>query len=66
LKGEKIMAYITTWERRGKEKGKLEGEIEGEKKNALKNAKNMLKKSYDLKEISEITGLSIEDIEKLK
>lgn len=49
---------VVSAEQRGKDKGLKEG--------LLKTAKNMLLKNYTLKEISEITNLSISEIKKLK
>ena len=45
---------------------KAEGKKEGEKEEKILITKSMLDKNYDMKEISEITGLSIEEIENLK
>ena len=45
---------------------KKEGIEEGETNKANTIAKNMLEKGYSTKEISEITNLNVEDIEKLK
>ena len=45
----------------GIEKGILQGS-----EKALENAKNALKLGLDIKTISKITGLSMEEIEKLK
>ena len=54
----------------GKEEGLKEGLKEGEEKGKMKRnieiAKNMLKKGLDIILISEISGLSIEEIKKLK
>ncbi len=50
----------------GKLEGKLEGEIEGELKTNLKIALNAIKKGFDSQTISELTGLSMEEIEKLR
>ena len=54
----------------GVEKGKLEGIKEGietgEKNKTISMAKNMKSKNIDINLISEITGLSIEEIRKLK
>ena len=45
----------------------LEEAIEkGSQENAIQNAKNALKLGLDIKTISKITGLSLEEIEKLK
>ena len=43
-----------------------EGKIEGEKNKQLEIAKNLLKTSLTIGEISETTGLSVEEILKLK
>ena len=50
----------------GKAQGKVEGLIQGKTENTRKIAKNMLNKEIDISIISEVTGLSIEEIEKLK
>jgi len=39
---------------------------EGEHKQALESARKMLAKGYNKADVSDITGLSIEEIEKLK
>ena len=44
-----------------KEEGKIEGKIEGR----IKTAKRMKDLGFDFKVISEVTGLTIEEIEKL-
>ena len=53
----------------GIKEGKLEGlkevKLEGEKNRAISIAKNLKKSGLDIKFISENTGLSIEEIEKL-
>jgi predicted transposase/invertase (TIGR01784 family) len=46
--------------------GKIEGKIEGKKETSIEIAKNSLKQGLDIKTISLITNLSIEEIEKLK
>ena len=45
--------------------GKLEGIKEGEKNKAISMAKSMKTKNLDINLISEITGLTIDEIEKL-
>ena len=40
--------------------------LQGSREKALENAKNALKLGLDIKTISKITGLSMEEIEKLK
>ncbi len=53
----------------GREKGLAEGRAEGlakgEKNKAEETAKKMLEKKYDLQDIADITGLSIEEIKKI-
>lgn len=44
----------------------FEGLAEGEHKQALESARKMLAKGYNKAYVSDITGLSIEEIEKLK
>jgi predicted transposase/invertase (TIGR01784 family) len=50
----------------GKVEGKVKGRAEGIEEGILKVAKNMLSKNITLDLIVEVTGLSIEQIEKLK
>ena len=50
----------------GREEGRKEGIKAGEKNKQIEIAKNMLKKGMEISLISEITKLSIEEIEKLK
>ncbi len=57
-----IMESIQTLKKEGKIEGKIEGEIEGKRVVALK----MKEKGFDINTISDITGLSKEEIEKLK
>ena len=49
----------------GLEKGLAEGKAEGELKKNIENAKKMKDKGYPIDDIADITGLSIEEIEKL-
>jgi predicted transposase/invertase (TIGR01784 family) len=53
---------IIKGKKEGKIKGKLEGKLEGMKIAAM----NMLKEGMDINKISRISGLSVEDIHKLK
>jgi predicted transposase/invertase (TIGR01784 family) len=46
-------------------KGKQEGIYEGERRKALSTAKKLKQKGLSIPEIAEVTGLSIEDVEKL-
>ena len=50
----------------GKIEGLKEGKIEGEKNKAIEIAKNMLSKGLDVNLISELSGLSAEEIKNLK
>lgn len=52
--------------KKGEEKGVKKGIIEGAKQEKIKIAKKMLEMKVELKQISEITGLKVEEIEKLK
>ncbi|RWR05137.1 hypothetical protein [Siminovitchia fortis] len=56
------MELITSWEKKGRE----EGRKEGEKQEKIKIAKNMLKKGTDEAFIIEVTGLTREELEKIK
>ena len=55
---EEDRLYINTWKAEGREEGKKE-----EKKEIVKS---MLEKKYDLEEISNITGLSLDEIKNIK
>ena len=48
------------------EAAKAEGKNIGIKENTLEIAQNMLKKGMDLEDISEVTGLTKEEIQKLQ
>ena len=48
-----------------KQKGKAEGFAEGEHKNKLETARKMIEKNFSHEEISQITGLSQEEIKSL-
>ena len=64
-KREAYLVYQHSLMRDFKEEGKLEGIKTGEKNKAFSMAKTMKSKNMDINLISEITGLSIEEIEKL-
>jgi len=49
----------------GMAKGLAEGLAEGERKKAIESARKMLSKGFKREDIRDITGLSIEEIEKL-
>lgn len=50
----------------GLAEGLASGLAEGERNRNIEIAKNMLAKNYDIKDIAELTNLSVEDIQKLK
>ncbi|MGB3063016.1 hypothetical protein [Sphingobacterium thalpophilum] len=50
----------------GHAKGHAEGLADGECKQAIESARKMLSKGYNEKDISDVTGLFIDEIEKLK
>ena len=51
---------------KGLEEGLKEGKKEGIKENKIEIAKKLIKMNMDLKQIKEITGLSIEELENIK
>jgi predicted transposase/invertase (TIGR01784 family) len=71
---DKIMELTTSWHEQGRMegeiKGRMEGEIkgrmEGEAKNKLEIARNMLAKGFSNDLIMELTGLTSDEIAKLK
>ena len=56
--------------KQGKQEGLEEGLEEGEKKGKqeakLEDARRMLEKGYPIEDVCEITGLSLDEVEKLK
>ena len=50
----------------GKEKGLKEGRAEGVKQNSFDIAKRMLEKGIDIETISELTGLTAEEVSSLR
>ena len=50
----------------GIEQGIIQGKAEGIKENKIETAKNMLEDNLDIKTICKYTGLSKEEVEKLK
>ena len=50
----------------GIEEGRVLGKAEGIKEKQIEIVRNMLKKKMNIKDISEITGLTEEDIQKLE
>lgn len=60
--------YLNTFnsaEKKAAEKGRVEGHAEGRAEEKLENARRMKSKGYPLDDIVDITGLTIEEIEKL-
>ena len=56
---------IRNYEQRGEIRGREEGKAEGENKKAIEIAKKMLSKNHSISDISDLTGLSREEISKL-
>ena len=56
---------IRNYEQRGEIRGREEGKAEGENKKAIEIAKKMLSKNHSISDISDLTGLSPEEIAKL-
>ncbi len=52
-------------EKRGEARGEKRGEARGEYKKAVETARKMKSKGYSLEAISELTGLTIEEIGRL-
>ena len=50
----------------GRQEGIKEGEVRGEDRKKIEIAKKMLEAKVDIEKISEFTGLTIEEVEKLK
>ena len=50
----------------GEKKGKMEGKIEGKIEEKIEIAKNMLKEGLDVKLISKLSGLTVDEINKLR
>ena len=50
----------------GREEGEEEGRAEGAKQNSFDIAKRMLEKGIDIETISELTGLTAEEVSMLK
>ncbi|MCU0549528.1 MAG: hypothetical protein MUC48_09290 [Leptolyngbya sp. Prado105] len=59
---EEIMETLTSWEERGLEKGIEQGREQERRAIAL----NMLRKSLPLETISEITGLTLDQLQQLQ
>ena len=67
IRGESLSYYceLEDAEDRGVERGRAEGRVEGRAEGICETARNMRAKSFDISLISEVTGLTIEEIEKL-
>ena len=50
----------------GEAKGEKKGRLAGERKKAIETAKNFLKKKISAEIIAECTGLSLEEVQKIK
>lgn len=61
---KKVMDYETALEEKYNE-GKVEGKIEGKMNEKINLTKLMKQKGYSLEEISELTGLSVEEIKNI-
>jgi predicted transposase/invertase (TIGR01784 family) len=57
-----LFAVISTAEEKAKQEGKIEGKVEGKIEVALK----AIEKGFDNKTIQELTGLIIQEIERLR
>ena len=60
------IALVNVAEARGIEKGKAEGEKIGEHKKSIETAKNFLAMGLTVGQVAKGTGLSIEEIKKLR
>jgi predicted transposase/invertase (TIGR01784 family) len=63
---EVIMTTAEKLRKQGKQEGKQEGLEEGAKKAKLEDARKMVAKGYPIDDICEITGLSRDEVERLK
>jgi predicted transposase/invertase (TIGR01784 family) len=63
---EKMVAARDEGIREGEEKGKLVGREEGVREEKIETAKKMLRKKTSLEMIEDITGLSVDEIKRLK
>jgi predicted transposase/invertase (TIGR01784 family) len=63
---DKIMELTTSWHEQGRMEGEIKGRMEGEAKNKLEIAHNMLAKGFSNDLIMELTGLTSDEIAKLK
>ena len=63
---QKILPVINSYKRYYRGEGIDEGIVEGRNTEKIEIAKKMMNKKYSLKDISELTDLSKEEIKKLK
>jgi len=69
-----MMEWITSWEKKGRQEGRQEGRKEGRKEGieaGMKQEKidiaiKMMKENLDPALVSKVTGLSLEELHKLK
>jgi predicted transposase/invertase (TIGR01784 family) len=61
-----IMTTAEKLIKQGKQEGLEEGEQRGEKKAKLEDSRRMLAKGFPIEDICEITGLSRNEVEKLR
>ncbi len=61
-----VERYLFNLKRESYDKGEEKGMIQGEKNRNIEIAKSMLRKEIPINDISEITGLTIKEIDRLK
>jgi predicted transposase/invertase (TIGR01784 family) len=67
LNREDIMpTFVETWEQRGVERGIKQGMQQGMQQRTIDIVKQMLQKGFDISTISDVTKLSIAEIQKIK
>ena len=66
FEGVALSAGLAEGEAKGKAEGLAEGQAKGKAEGKTEIATNLLKKDYSIEEIVEITGLTKEEIEKLR
>jgi len=66
----RMMEWITSWEKKGRQEGRQEGRKEGieagMKQEKIDIAIKMMKENLDSSLVSKVTGLSLEELHKLK
>ncbi|HAI76011.1 MAG TPA: hypothetical protein DCM08_07145 [Microscillaceae bacterium] len=61
-----LFAIINTAEEKAKQEGKIEGKIEGKVEKTIEVARKAIEKGFDNNTIQELTGLSMQEIERLR